>query len=113
MRAGLLRYRLQIESPTIGKDAIGSPTKLWVPVGEWVYADIRAMSAREYFSATDRDVGAGTWQVVVRRVPGVKLDPTMRGRDLDEGTVFDFVVELPSPRRDYWTFAAVSGRGQA
>lgn len=113
MRAGLLRYRLQLQTATVERDKLGSPKKVWAPVGEWVYADIRAMSAREYFSATARDVGAPTFQIVVRRVPGVKLDPAMRGIDLDNGNVFDFVAELPSARRDFWTFAAVSGKGEA
>jgi head-tail adaptor len=113
MRAGLLRYRLRIERPVVVDDAMRSPKKTWEPLGEWVYADIRAMSAREYFSATKRDVGAPTFQIIVRRVPGVKLDPSMRGIDLDNNVTFDFVAELPSARRDYWTFAAVSGKGAA
>jgi head-tail adaptor len=111
MRAGPLRYRLQLQAATITKDTLGAPKKTWVDLGEWVYADVRAMSAREYFSALSQDVGAPSYQIIIRKDPGIKYEPGMRALDLDEGTEYDITAELPSPRRDYMTLLAVSGKG--
>ena len=107
MKAGRLRHQLRIESVTNSTDSFGAPIKSWTLVAD-VPASIESTSGREYL-ASGRDLGEETWKIYIRDVPGVKVDPNMRGTDVDTGRVFDITAVLPSHYRDMLTLIARSG----
>lgn len=115
MRAGIMRHRLQVQVFTTVKDAAATPVKVWAPIDgdpdSWVWASIDAPAAREYFGPIPRDVGSVRWRIQMYRMPGVKIDPGMRGIDMDTGAEYDFTAVLPSHDREMFNVEATSGKG--
>lgn len=109
VKAGLLRHRIRLDAPTDGVDSLGAPTKTWTPVTE-VQAQVGSVSGKEYFGA-NRDLGEELYKIIVRRVPGVHIDPTYRATDVDSGAVYSITAVLDSHDRDMLTLIARAGAG--
>lgn len=69
-----MRYRAEFQRYKSDKDKDGFVTKQWEPVLS-VWADITAVSSREYFSA-DTETAETTVKIFIRYNP--KIDNTMR-----------------------------------
>jgi SPP1 family predicted phage head-tail adaptor len=54
MRAGKLRHRVTLQSPTGSRDAVGERVTTWTNVAEDVPAEIEPISGREQFLAAQR-----------------------------------------------------------
>jgi head-tail adaptor len=107
MKAGKLRHRLRLDAVTNTTDSFGAPVKTWTKVAE-VPASIESASGREYL-ASGRDLEEEAFKIYIREVPGVRVDPNMRGTDVDTGRTFDITAVLPSHYRNMVTLIARSG----
>lgn len=94
MRAGRLRDRIRIEAAEYGEDAAGAPVKAWAELAT-VQAQIMNRTGRES-NGVGTDVAEQTVQIVMRRIPGVEIDPAMRAIDVRRDHVFDIVGVRPS-----------------
>ena len=74
MRAGLLRNKIIIQSPTESRDTIGGVTKTWATFAE-AWASIEPISQRE-FDRSDQTRADASHKIVIRFVSGVL--PTFR-----------------------------------
>jgi head-tail adaptor len=111
MKSGRLRHRLRIERPDPGTlDAYGGEQKVWTEVVT-VDAAIDSVTGRE-FMAADRELAGITWRITLREIPGVQIEPSWRGIDIDSGGSYDFVAILPSHAHNDLTIAATSGQSQ-
>ncbi len=69
MRAGLMRHRITIESPTETQGADGSMTLTWAPFAT-VWASVEPLLGREWFDA-QREQAEVSHRVRMRFLPGV------------------------------------------
>jgi head-tail adaptor len=116
MKAGTMRHRMRIERVVLGMDSFQGVTKTWVAVTE-VDAAIDTVPARVWgreFMGADRELAAAEWLITIRETPGLQIEPSWRGIDIDDETdrTFDFIAILPSHNRAVLTIAATSGRSQ-
>lgn len=81
MRAGRLRHRIVIETPTEATDAFGEPVKTWQPIpdGE-VWAEKKDLSGRELFQAQQINAEITT-QFTIRHRTGIDARMSIRHGD--------------------------------
>lgn len=107
MRAGDLRHRVDIESPTNVQDSeTGAMTQTWETLYTDVPAAIKPLSVRGFIAAQQMQTEAST-SIVIRYIPG--LNARMRIRH--EGTLYNIVGLLTDAdsNRDYITIPCKSG----
>lgn len=94
MKAGQLRDRVTLQSPTGGFDAIGQPVTGWTSVVD-VYSDIRYQSGLSAIKAgTDVSVNRVSIRIRYRAVT-----PDMRV--LQGATVFNIQAVMPDAKREF------------
>ena len=107
MRAGLMRHRLRIEQASDKRNSFGEPMRDWVQVAE-VAASIQAMRGSESYT-DERPIGVAQWTIRLRENPNIDLDPSMRGIDIDHGTIYEFQNVVRNHVRNEVTITATSG----
>lgn len=65
MRAGSLRHRVILQSLSQPQNAVGEAVEEWMPQAE-VWAEVRAMSGREWHEMGQAPMGANTVEVIIR-----------------------------------------------
>lgn len=89
MAIGKLRHRITLQTPTLTQDSLGVVSETWSDTAT-VYAQIEAISGREFFDAA-RVNAEVTHRVRIRHRPGIV--PAMRvlagDRTLDIHSVLD------------------------
>lgn len=107
MRAGSMRHRLAIQESTEKRNDFGEPLNVWSTVKE-VSAAIDQNRGTETYEA-ERMVGEAVWKIRLRDDPDIRIDPSMRGLDVDTGAVYQFdMVERNHVRSEIF-ITATSG----
>lgn len=99
VRAGRLRHRVRVESPTEARSASGEVTRTWA-TDEHRWCDIRPMSGREYIAA-DHTVGQITHEIRMRYFAGLSV--RQRIVEVVSGRTFEIVAALNGDERDRMT----------
>ena len=86
MKLGKMRYRVQLQEYTSGKDKDGFVKKEWKTVAS-VWADMVPISGKEYFSMNS-EISSVTWKIYIRYREGITTDMRV--------VVGDHVMELSS-----------------
>lgn len=92
IRAGALRHRIAIQRKVIERNpASGAVIESWqtVPGLSSVPAEIAPLSTREFLSAAQMQSEI-RGRIIIRYIPGVALDATMRAYQADTGLVYQF-----------------------
>lgn len=72
MKLGKMRYRVQLQEYSSGKDKDGFVNKEWQTVAT-VWADMVPISGQEYFTM-NTEVSSVTWKVYIRYREGITPD---------------------------------------
>jgi len=91
VRAGLARYKMELQETTQSRDSMGGVTDSWCK-NQDVYCDLRPLSASERVSG-DQIMQAATHRIRIRAISGLRITPSMRlilrGRDCANDRIFN------------------------
>lgn len=111
MRAGRLRHRIVIESPTEAVDDFGEPVKSWDPIpGGEVWAEKLDLSGRELYQAQQVSAEVTT-QFTIRHRDGV--DGRMSIRHDDVFYHIKGAPQDPTGRSEYLTILCARSMNEA
>lgn len=99
VRSGTYRDRIAIQEFTVTEDEAGAAARTWHTIGEVNCQIMEMQPGMELFGA-GTEVAEGTIRVRMRETPDINLDPAMRFKDVDRGTILEIYQILPTRLRE-------------
>lgn len=102
IKSGTYRDRIEIQAFVVSEDDAGAAARTWRALGQ-VNCQIMEMAPGMELFGAGTEVAEGTIRVRMRETPSITLDPAMRFRDVDRGTILEITQILPTRLRDELT----------